>query len=80
MPKTEDIYSDFHMEDITASDYSHAKNACKDFEIKNFGEYHDLYLKSERLLLAVLLEYFRKICLALYQLDPAKFHSAPGLG
>ena len=45
------------MEDITASDYSHAKNACKDFEIKNFGEYHDLYLKSKRLLLAVLLEY-----------------------
>ena len=68
------------MEDITASDYGHAKSACKDFEIKNFGEYHDLYSKSERLLLTVFLENFRKICLALYQLDPAKFHSAPGLG
>ena len=55
------------MEDITASDYSHAKSACKYFEINNLGEYHDLYLKSERLLLAVLLENFRKICLALYQ-------------
>ena len=31
------------MEDITDADYMHAKRVCKDFEIKNLGEYHDLY-------------------------------------
>ena len=48
---------------------------CEDFEIKNLGEYHDLYLKSDTLVLADVLENFRKMC----PLDPAKFRSAPGL-
>ena len=34
------------MEDITDADYGHAKRVCKDFEIKNLGEYHDLYFKT----------------------------------
>ena len=29
------------MEDITDADYMHAKKVCKDFGIKNLGEYHD---------------------------------------
>ena len=57
----------------------HAKRVCKDFEIKNLGEYHDLYLKSDTLLLADVFENFSKMCLNIYQLDPAKFLSAPGL-
>ena len=56
----------------------HAKRVCKDFEI-NFGEYHGLYLKSNTLLLADVFEKFRKMCLEIYQLDPAKFLSTPGL-
>ena len=55
------------------------KRVCKDFEIKNVGEYHDLYLKSDTLLLADVFENFRKMCLKIYQLDPAKFFSATGL-
>ena len=39
------------MEDTTDSDYIHAKKICEDFEIKKFGEYHDLYLKNDTLLL-----------------------------
>ena len=40
------------MEDITDADYAHAKRICKDFEIKNLGEYYDLYVQNDTLLLA----------------------------
>ena len=67
------------MEDITDLDYAHAQRLCKDFEIKNLGEYYDLYLKSDILLLADVFENLRKICSEMYELDPAKFISATGL-
>ena len=67
------------MEDITDTDYIHAKTICKDFEIKNLDEYHDLYLKSDTLPLADVFKNFRKMCLKIYHLDPVKFLSAPGL-
>ena len=44
--------SHVHMDDVTDADYTHAKRFCKDFEIKNLGEYHDLYVQSDTLLLA----------------------------
>ena len=40
------------MEDISDADYAHAKIVCTDFEIKHFGEYHDLHVQSDTLLLA----------------------------
>ena len=55
------------------------KRVCEDFEIKNLGEYHDLYLKSNTLLLADIFENFRNMCLKIYQLDPAKCLSASWL-
>ena len=45
-------YSNLNMKDITDADYIHAKRICKDFELKNLGECHNLYLKSDTLLLA----------------------------
>ena len=75
----EEIYGNLNMKDITDADYIHAKCVCKLFGMKNLGEYHDLYLKSDTLLLADVFENFRKMCLKIYQLDPAKFLSAPGL-
>ena len=63
LPKTEDFYSNLDMEDITDSECSHTRRVCKDFKIKNLGEYHDLYLKSDTLLLANVFENFGKICL-----------------
>ena len=57
----------------------HGKRVCKDFEINNIVEYYDLYLKSDTLLLAYVFKNFRKMCLKIYQLDPEKFISAPGL-
>ena len=52
LPEKEEFYGNLNMEDITDADYMYAKRVCKDFEIKNLGEYHDLYLKSDTLLLA----------------------------
>ena len=67
------------MEDITAAYYSHTKRICKDFEIKQSGEYHDLYVQSDTSLLADVFENFRNMCLKMYELDPAGILSAPGL-
>ena len=67
------------MEDIIDANYAHAKRVCKDFEIKNLGEYSDLYIQSNRLLLVDVFVNFRNMCLEIYELDPAKFLSAPGL-
>ena len=75
----EDFYSHLNIEDITGADYEHAKRVCKDFEIKNSGEYHELYVLSNTLLLADVFENFRNMCLEIYELDPAQFLSAPGL-
>ena len=55
-----------------------AKRVCKDFEIKNLGEYRDFYLKTNTLLLADVFENFRKMCLEVYQLDLPKFLPARG--
>ena len=43
----EDFYSHLNMEDITDADYTDAKRVCKDFEIKAFGEYYDLCVRSD---------------------------------
>ena len=71
--------SNLNMEDIKDSDYNYAKSFRKDFETKSSGEYHDLYFKRNALLLADVLENFRKMCLEIYKLDPAKSISAPRL-
>ena len=79
LPKKEDFYSQFNMEDITDADYRHAKWICKDFEIKKLEEYRDLYVQSNTLLLADEFENFRNMCLEIHKLDPVNFMSAPGL-
>ena len=72
-------YSYLNMEDITDADYAQAKKRVyKYFEPKYFGEHHDLFVQSDKLLLADVFENFRNIFLEIYELDPAKFVSAPG--
>ena len=51
----------------------------KRFKLKNLGEYHDLYVRSNTLLLADVFENFRNTCIKVYELDPAHFISLPGL-
>ena len=73
----EDFYSHLNMgEEHT---YPHSKRVCKDFEIKNFGEYFDLYVQSNTLLFANIFENFRNMCLKKRKFDPAKFLPASGL-
>ena len=79
LPEKGEFYTNLNMDDIADPDYMHAKRVCKDFEIKNLGEYHDLYLKSNTLLLGDVSANFRKMCLKTYHWDPVKFLSAPGL-
>ena len=52
---------------------------CKDFEIKNLVEYHDLFVQSNTLLLPDVIDNFKNMCLEIYEPDPAKFLSASGL-
>ena len=70
LPEKEAFYISLDMEDIADADYMHAKKVCKDFKIKNLGEYCDLYLKSDTLLFTDVFENFRKMCLKIYHLDP----------
>ena len=50
------------MEHFTNTDYMHPKRVCKDFEIKDLGEYHDLYFKTDTLLLTDVFKNFKKMC------------------
>ena len=77
--KKEEFYSHLIMGDVTDADYMYGKGVCKDFEINNSGEYNDLYVQSDTLLLADALKNFQNICLEMYELGPARFLIAPGL-
>ena len=68
-----------NIEEISGIDYRHAEKVFNKFNIKNLGEYHDLYVHSDTLLLADILENFRNMCIEVYGLDPVYFLSAPGL-
>ena len=55
-----------NIDDITDVDYMHVKRICKDFERKDLGECHDLYLKSDTLLFIDVFVNFRKMRLKIY--------------
>ena len=79
IPGKESFYGNLTLENISEADYAHANNVFKKFNINNLGEYHDLYVRSDTLLLADIFENCRQSCLKNYQLDPAHFVSLPGL-
>ena len=79
LPNKEYFYSNLNMENIDNIDYRHGNNVFERFKLKNLGEYHDLYIQSDTLLLADVFENFRNTCLKVYELDPAHFLSLPGL-
>ena len=79
LPSKEDFYSHLNMDNIDDIDHRHGNNVFKSFKLENLGDYHDLYVKSDTLLLADVFENFRNMCIKVYELDPAHFVSLPGL-
>ena len=71
--KKGELYSHLNMEDIIDADYKHRKCVRKDFKIKNAGEYDDLYVQANTLLLADVFKNIQNTPLEIYNLDPARF-------
>ena len=79
LPPIEAFYSRLYEQDISTEDYKHAQNVWQEFNCRTLGDYHDIYLKSDVLLLADVFERFRSMCLENYGLDPAHYYTLPGL-
>ena len=79
LPPKEAFYSKLLNEEISDEDYHHAHNVWNTFSCQTIPDYHDLYLKSDVLLLSDVFENFRKTCLKYYKLDPCHYYTAPGL-
>ena len=79
LPPIEAFHSNFNMSNISHDDYQHAQHVWDEFRIRNLGDYHDLYLRTDVILLANIFEAFRDTCLEHYKLDPAHFYTSPGL-
>ena len=67
------------MSEISDEDYEHAQKIWRASDLKNLDQYHDLYIKTDIILLANIFEAFRGTYLEYYQLDPAHFYMLPGL-
>ena len=79
LPPKEAFHSSLNMSDISECDYEHAQKVWRAFNLKNLGEYHNLYLKTDVILLANVFEKFRNDSLESHKLDPAHFYMTPRL-
>ena len=82
LPGKIEFYSILQDEHISDEQYKHAQYVCcvwQTFSLKTTGQYHDLYLKSDILLLTDVFVNFRKTCLRYYKLDPYHYFSGPGM-
>lgn len=79
LPSKDKFYNRLNDSTISDEEYNLAKTVWNEFDIKDLGEYSDLYLKIDVLLLADVFQNFRTTCLRLYGLDPAQYYTPPGL-
>ena len=74
LPSKEDFYRNLNMEDIDDINYRHGKNVFKGFKLENLGDYHDLYVQSDTLLLADYLKTLGICVLKSMSLTPLTFY------
>ena len=79
LPDRSNFFSSLKDVCISEKDYLKAEDAWNVFKMNKMGDYHDLYLKTDVLLLADVFEKFISICLDYYGLDPCHYFSSPGL-
>ena len=79
LPPKNTFYSSLTEEDISKTDYTHAQRVFNHFHMTDLGDYQNLYLLTNLLLLADVFENFRDLCLQHYGLDPAHNCTSPGL-
>ncbi|GFU04923.1 uncharacterized protein NPIL_388011 [Nephila pilipes] len=79
LPPISKFYNELNEEAISVEDYNHACSVFNQFNLSNLGEYCDLYVKTDVLLLTDLFENFRKICIQTYKLDPCWYFTTPAL-
>ena len=70
-PPIDAFYSRLNEGGITDEQYKHAQKVWETFNMKTLGDYHDMYLKTDVLLLTDIFEAFRNTAHANYELDPA---------
>ena len=79
LPPKKSFYSELNLAEVSDKDYLHAQKVWDVFEIRNLGEYHDLYVQTDTSLLADVFEKFRDADIEIYGLDPSHFLSTLGL-
>ena len=79
LPTKDQFHSILNDQHITDDEYNHAKEVWNTFMIRTLGDYHDLYLVSDVLLLTDVFENFRKTCMQYYKLDPCHYFTSPSL-
>ena len=78
LPTIDTFYSKVSDESVSQKDYDHAQKVWKEFNCQTLGDYYDLYLKTDVVLLADVFQTFRKTCMGSYKLDPLHYCTAPG--
>ena len=79
LPPIDAFFCNLNMSSVSEEDYQHAQRVWEEFGIRDLGDYHDLYLRTDVALLANVYEAFRDTCLKHYKLDPVHFNTSPGL-
>ncbi|XP_052741550.1 uncharacterized protein LOC112046691 isoform X1 [Bicyclus anynana] len=79
LPTQKHFFSTLTNSAVSDDDYKHATDVWHHFKCRNMGDYSDLYLKTDVLLLTDVFENFRNVCIKTYDLDPVQYYTAPGL-
>ena len=79
LPAKDRFYNKLNDSNINDKEYEISKNVWNVFKCNKFLDYHNIYLKSDVLLLSDIWSNFRKTCFKIYSLDCSYYYTAPGL-